>query len=322
MVATSYGFIPDNELVIEKFPSEPLVKIENCLESLVIDKIDKKTSYIQVKNQNFSQGKFVSLDSINFKHISQYIETADTLFKTKFSKRTFTIPIYLTPKLSYFIGYFAADGALKNIFKSFDNRGRFDYKFKVGDEFLVQTQIIQNIFNELFGYAPPIRTERIEKGEKYYYIELGSKVVYRYLTGTFGFPCGSKTDCLEIPPIIRNAPKELRKWFVRGFLDADGAVKTMEQYDDIPVGNYVYINIKPLKFELQLMDIIKEDFGVQFFKPSHDKEYEAWKTGTSAFKNIIRLHEQKIFIHPIKRWRLEKLVKILNTGTVAQSGSS
>lgn len=312
MIKTIYGKIPNNELIIEKIPDRPIKYIPNYLKALVLEEIDNKTSYIQVKNvRDFNDT--LSLKSVINQPSSELnrVYKRNISFKTKPSNKLFTLPKVLSPKLAYFIGYFSADGALKDIFKSLKTSGHYDYKFKVGDEFLMQTLIIQNIFGDLFNFKPPIRTERILKGENYYYIELASKVVYRYLTTVFEFPCGSKIETLKIPELIQKAPKELRKWFVRGFFDADGGVKTMEQYNTKPIGNYIYLNIRAYNFEKQIIEFLKKDFGAQFFKPSLNKKDNAWKTGTSAKENIIKLYKQKIFIHPIKRWRLAKLVKLL-----------
>ena len=316
MVKTAYGKIPDKELIIQKIPDKPITKIPNYLRDLVIEDIDSKTSYIQIGNVSGLNSGFVSLDSVANQPSNKLniIYEQTNFFKTKSSTNLFTLPKTLSPKLAYFIGYFSGDGGLKNIFKSFVTSGHYEYKFKVGDEFLIQTQIIRNIFRDLFNFNSPIRTERISKGERYYYINPSSKVVYRYLTSVFEFPCGSKVTALKIPKLILMAPKELRQWFVRGFFDADGAVKTMEQYDTKPGGNYVYLNIRAYNFEKQIIQILKNGFGVNFFKPSLYKKDKAWKTGTSSKENIIKLYKQKIFIHPIKRWRLAKLVKILQQG--------
>lgn len=97
------------------------------------------------------------------------------------------LPAKLTPKLAYFVGYFFGDGGVKDIQKTFKKRRVFEYKIMIADEFEFQMKIIQNLFFDLFGIKPPIRYERILKGERTYYINPTNKSVYLFLTTIFGF---------------------------------------------------------------------------------------------------------------------------------------
>jgi len=230
--------------------------------------------------------------------------------------------IQLSPKLAYFVGYFCVDGGLKDIKRSKEVTGRYEYKLIVGDEFLMQVELIQRLYKELFNKKVLIRTERIEKGEKFYYINPTSKYVYKFLVKVFDLPPKSKCDIVEVPKIILKANKDIRKWFVRGVFDGDGGTKTMENPKIRLGGNFVYLNMKSKRFVNQIKKILKVDFNVNFFKISSNGKDGCWKIGTGSRYIVKILNKQKLFIAPIKRWRLEKLATKLGqfkggTGTVS-----
>jgi hypothetical protein len=214
----------------------------------------------------------------------------------------------LTPKLAYFVGYFCADGGLKDIKRSKKVTGRYEYKLIVGDEFLIQVQILQKLFKQLFDKEVKIRTERKEKGINFYYVNPTSKSIYNLLTKSFGLPPGPKCDKIRVPKTILNSTKQIRKWFVRGVFDADGGMKVMEKPVKELSGNFVYLNMKSKNFIEQIYKLLKLDFGVKFFSPSSNGKDGCWKIGTGSKEIVNKLYKQEIFINPIKRWRLEQLV--------------
>jgi len=254
MIETTYGKIPENELILPKIPNFP----------------------IETVNKNGTQ-------------------------------------IQLSPKLAYFVGYFCVDGGLKDIKRSKKVTGKYEYKLIVGDEFLINAEFIQRLYKKLFNKKVPIRTERIEKGERFYYINPTSKNVYNLLVNTFDLPPGPKCDIIKVPKVILKSKKDIRKWFVRGVFDGDGGTKVMEKPNVRLASNFIYLNMKSKIFVNQIKKILEHDFNVNFFKTSSNGKDGCWKIGTGSKHMVKVLKEQKLFIASIKRWRLEKLAVELGT---------
>lgn len=301
---TNYGFIPDNEIKIIKIPDHPNIKIGDYIPKLFDEKIDEPNSHIQLiygsKIINLKEG----LGNIKW----------PSYFRAKRSLHRVSLPKFLCPKLAYFMGYFYADGSLKDVYKSKLKTGKFEHKIKVGDEFLVQVELLRRLFKSLFDLDVKIRTERIEKGENYYYIEVTDKVVYRFITKIFDLPYGPKTGKLKMPPIIFNASPELKKWFIRGVFDADGETRAFEYYKNKSlIKPRIRLHMKDYLFVKQIKELTFQSFGLNFNGPYIDKNNKATCIEITKIIEIQKAYQQIIFLHPVKKWRLEKLV-----GKVAQ----
>ncbi|MFH1391250.1 MAG: hypothetical protein ABIH20_02985 [Candidatus Diapherotrites archaeon] len=254
---------------------------------------------------NLSLKSFLADEHLQFNVISQ---TKD-YYLLSLANRITTLPKYLTPKLAYFIGYFYGDGGLKNIEKSFKITGRFDHKFKIADEFLVQIKQIKFLFEHLFGLEIPVRFERIHKGERTHYIEMTNKIIYLFLTKVFGLPCGKKDNKLNTPQIITNSSTELQQWFLRGLFDADGDTRAVEA--GFKSQSRVKIRMKQLHFISELKPFIESVFKVSVNGPYFDSEGDSAYIQVERQADIIKLSGLNLFIHPIKKWRLKKTREFL-----------
>jgi len=216
----------------------------------------------------------------------------------------------MTPKLAYFIGYFIADGGLKDIYRSYKISNQFEYKMIVGDEFLIQAEIIKNLFKSLFRLEPPIRTEGIKKGENYFYINPTNKIIYRFLTQVFDMPCGTKTDKIKIPKLILSSNKEIQKWFIRGVFDADGDTRATEFIKDKLSTSRIKLRMRSRVFIKQIKKLLTNIFKISVNGPYHNKRDKCWYIQVERKDCIKSLQKENIFIHPIKRWRLERYVNL------------
>jgi len=168
------------------------------------------------------------------------------------------------------------------------------------------------LFKEIFNLDTPIRDERIKKGEIYYYIEINDKVVYRFFIKLFGLPAGPKTGKLNFPTIIQDCPKDIRKWFIRGVFDADGQTRATEYYREGKIKPRIRLHIKDYKFIVQIKDYILRDFEIKFNGPYLDKNEKASCIQIEKMEDIRKAQSQKLFIHPIKKWRLASLINFYN----------
>ena len=301
---TNFGFIPDKELRSVDIPVSPKIKIGNYILKLLDEKIDEPDSHIQLvygpKIINLKQG----LNCIKWPYY----------FRAKRSMHKVSLPKFLCPKLAYFMGYFYADGSLKDVYKSKLKTGKFEHKIKVGDEFLIQVELLKRLFKSLFDLDVKIRTERIEKGEHYYYIEITDKVIYRFITKIFDLPYGPKTGKLKMPEIILNASPEIKKWFTRGVFDADGETRAFEYYKNKSlIKPRIRLHMKDYLFVKQIKELMFQSFGLNFNGPYIDKNNKATCIEITKINEIQRAYQQNIFLHPVKNWRLRKYI-----GTVAQ----
>ena len=303
---TNYGHIPLNELKISEIPSTPKYKLSNYIKNMHHEEIDKKSSNLYVKINKFN--KEILLPSIlnkNYSH-SQII-----YWKAKSSPHKIQLPTHINPKLAYLIGYLYGDGGLKDIRRSYKISKRFEHKIIVGDEFETQIiNIINPLFQQLFNLHTKIRYEKIKKGIKIYYINPTSKVIYRFLTNVFNFPEGPKKGKLKIPYLIKNSNKRIKLWFIKGLLDADGDVRAMEKFSDLNKKHKsprIKLRMADKNFICEIKDLINQDFDLGFTGPYSDTGKDWYIQG--AVGSLKKANKLNIFIHPIKKWRLSKLIK-------------
>jgi hypothetical protein len=306
-IETRFGRIPTKELTCPNILCNDSCSFSNYLPKLYDKYIDTHSlplsvciegNWIDIIPSNFDKIKTTRLDKVLFLRAGSAVRTV--------------LPNQLTPKLAYFIGYFVGDGGLKDTQKTYKKVKRFEHKIIICDEFAVQVEFIQKLFKESFGILPPIRTERIEKGESLFYINPTNKVVYRFLTKVFGFPPGPKTENIKIPKLICDASDEIKKWFIRGVLDADGDTRAVEAGFNSQAR--IKLRMKSKTFIQEMKELIQNTFNVSVNGPYLDKGNNSAYIQVERKKDIMALGHQTIFIHPIKRWRLEQTCKHLLNG--------
>lgn len=267
--------------------------------------IDKKSSdlYIKMKGSN----EEVLLPSILNK---SYPQNKIAYWKAKGSHHKIYLLTYLNPKLAYLIGYLYGDGGLKDIRRSYKKSGRFEHKIIVGDEYEVQIlNIINLLFKELFNLNAPVRYEKIKKGIKLYYINPTSKVIYRFLTCVFDFPKGPKKGKLKVSKIINKSNKTIKLWFIKGLLDADGDTRAMEKPSNLNRKHKsprIKLRMADKTFIFEIKKLLDEEFDLGFTEPYSDNEDNWYIQG--ALGSSKKANELNLFIHPIKKLRLSKLV--------------
>lgn len=132
------------------------------------------------------------------------------LFLSTHSKYQRTsLPRYISPKLSYLLGWICGDGNLQEC--------KNHYLVKISEKSKDQLEfILKPLFQEIFGVSTPIFL-RYGKG---YAIQIGSKPIFRFLKNVIKIKVG------EIPSIINNFDLINKKYFLIGLFDAEGYVDT------------------------------------------------------------------------------------------------
>jgi intein/homing endonuclease len=212
------------------------------------------------------------------------------LIRLKGSSRFVKLPKKLTPELSYFVGFFVGDGGLKN-----ENPATTDkrqYQLIVGDHSRAFTLKLITLFYRIFGFAPPLREERIQKGEEFYYINPTSKAVHLFLTTVIGLKSGKGEKF--VPKVILAASKPLQKWFLRGYFDAEGSI--YKKYKRKRWVISVHAKDGALLKKIQLL--LKNVFGVRFPRLYAEKKY--YKLFVTHQDDVFKLIGHKIFTHEAK----------------------
>src|SRR5438876_1163265 len=128
-------------------------------------------------------------------------------------------------------------------------------------------------------------------------------------------------------PNSKEFPSPKLSYFV-GYMCGDAGLKDIRRSKEL-TGKEEFKIIVGDEFQIQvelLRDLFKQLFnkdtkirterkekGINFyyFNPTSNGKDNCWKIGTGSKKVVKRLNSQKIFIQPIKRWRIEKLSSLL-----------
>lgn len=203
-----------------------------------------------------------------------------------------TIPIYLTPRLAYFIGFFLGDGGLKDTGKTLERSGRREYKIIVGDYSEEFTLKIRDVFAELFGTTPPMRYERAYKGQHYYYLNPTCKAIHLFLTAVIGL--GQGIHCKKVPQTILDAPTDTQQWFLRGYFDAEGSIHRKYKRKTWVIS----VHAKEHELLEQIQAMLGTCFGIR--KSRLYREKNASKLFVTHQDEVSALVEKGLFTHPDK----------------------
>ncbi len=306
-IITKYGKIKTEELDSPNIPNYPSEPLNIPIADLYDKEIDERSSQIFIKTNK----EEIPLNKIN----NLFLQSKEiNYFFCKSSPHKITIPKTLTPKLAYVIGYIYGDGGLKDIWKSYRKTRKFEHKIIIGDEFKLQIEKISNLLKEIFNIRLKIRTERKEKGINLYYINPTCKVLYRFLTKIFELPCGPKCDKIRTPNIIKKSNKEIKLWFIKGFMDADGDTRAMEKTRENSPSPRIKIRLCSKEMIEDLQEILNKKLNLNFTGPYSDNPRNYYIQ--TAKKGSTKAQKIELFNHPIKKWRLDKMILTPNRSKI------
>jgi hypothetical protein len=148
------------------------------------------------------------------------------------------LPKYLTPKLSYLIGWMCGDGWL----------GRDCIQIVESD--LKQLKILRRIFLELFKLRVPI----YKKSKNGYQLRVGCKPLFRFFKNVLKITTG------RIPSIVYKMDYENKRYFLRGILDSEGYI------NDSYLNSVITISQSNILFLDKIKKLFKE-YGINFRGP-------------------------------------------------------
>lgn len=134
-------------------------------------------------------------------------------FKAGTNSPVINLPKHLTPNLGYFIGAFR-DGSLPQVY----NR---EYTVEISQK---EESWLRNTILPIMKHLFKIDTIKVTQyGRQMPRIRVYSKPLYLFVKEIFEFPPGSQATW-RVPELIRMSHPEIKKWYVRGFFDAEGHI--------------------------------------------------------------------------------------------------
>ncbi|MCD6270766.1 hypothetical protein J7J24_00180 [bacterium] len=191
------------------------------------------------------------------------------------------LPKFITPKLSYFLGWFCGDGHLAQ------HRGH--YLINTTEKSIPQLEkILRPLFEQLFNVKMPLFVYPHKN-----VLQVGNKPIFRFVTQVLKVKVG------EIPELVKNLDLINKKYFLAGVFDAEGSVDSSYLNSRIAIhqANYQFLKEAMMLFS---------DIDIRFTGPyQHVSKKGVWYH--------IQLREKKEIIKFIKEvgtFHLEKFKKI------------
>lgn len=218
------------------------------------------------------------------------IFNSNVILSTHSKHQKTTLPRYLTPKLSYLLGWICGDGHLKEC---------HNYVIKISEKSTRQLKfVLKPLFRDLFN----VNASLFQRYKGGYAIQIGSKPIFRFLTQVMRIRVG------EIPEIAWKIDKVNKKFFLMGLFDSEGSVAC--SYPN----SKVVITQSNREF---LEEVIKlfGDIDIHFTGPYLNKS----KLGNSYFIQVRKKSELLKFnkligsCHVDKTQKLQRLVDKIET---------
>lgn len=210
----------------------------------------------------------------------------------------------LNQNVAYFLGILYADGALRDIWLTYENERRFRWEVTITEEFNQNLNNVTILLEDIFNIKTGVK--EVYNG-RWHRILFQSMILHRLLNKLFEMPMGYKKGRLRIPQIIKDAPFEIQKYFLIGFFDGDGSCSNLTNAKHFTPVVALSQSSKEILFDL--MEILEhKDLKFRFHKKTREKH--VWYVIETKDKQIIKkFYEEFGFIYINKRERLKKLIE-------------
>lgn len=195
----------------------------------------------------------------------------------KYSRSEISIPDYINPELAYLAGALR-DGTIS---KTETRIGTKYYIAYCNTSYSWLRNVIKPLIEKTFQIQ--IGEPLIDRKPTKFQIRTKKHGLVIYLADLFGHPFGKQSNW-KTPPWILNAPKGIKKWYIRGFFDSEGGCgNVIKQRKKYPWQSTFFIGFyasSPGNTCHVLNDISKllSEFNIES-KPT-EKEKHSWKKRT------------------------------------------
>lgn len=205
----------------------------------------------------------------------------------------------ISKNLSYLAGILR-DGSLP---KPYNNQ----YEIQVSQD---DMEWLENVKKKLQILFPEKEIKIVKYGKQTPRIKIYSKEIYQRLVKLFEYP-GMQSKW-QIPSIVRNGSKETKKWFIKGFFDAEGEVPLSKQNGKYKIWirfHHSWDGKKCIVLE-QLKQILENDFRIQCGNVSGPKKEKNFPSFDLAIygNNIHKFFSEIGTLHPKHIIRLNKML--------------
>lgn len=227
--------------------------------------------------------------------IKQIEEILDELsvFKGNSNSTPVELPKFLTPKLAYLIGSLR-DGSLPEVYNN-----QYEVQFSQKN-----TEWLEHVIIPIIEDAFKIKTGTKSYGEQTPRVRIYSKPIYIFIKRFFEHPKRLQV-MWEVPTLIRNSPAEIKKWFIRGFFDAEGEINIKQKRIVI---HHSWNGQDPIVLK-QLQKILLKNFGInsKISKPHKERKFPSFDL-TMSKENVWSFYQKIGTSHPekITKFRLWK----------------
>jgi len=196
------------------------------------------------------------------------------------------LPRYITPKLSYLVGWLVGDG-------HFNDKGNH-YLVKISEKSTGQLKyILKPLFKKSFNVETPI-FKRFKGG---YAIQIGSKPIYRFLTQVLKIKVG------KIPEIVWRMDKINKKYFLLGIFDSEGCVHSGRFRLSFAQADRSFLE--------KIKTIFEKEFDIHFNGPTfHKTKLGEWYTiKVDSKREVLKFYNKFGSCHIDKLQKLYEMVK-------------
>ena len=241
---------PKTEIKVPELPEDMRLEVpEDKLSEIELSETEKRNSY------HYRSGKrAIPLKALDKKAIQKLLSISKARFGNGGNAASAKFPTYLNPKIAYLVGALR-DGTINNY-------GKYEVCYVQKD--IRWLQILKKLIEEVFD--PSSKPRLIVREGNTPKITMSNRVIFEFFRIVFEVKPGYKIDW-GTPKVIKNAPLELQKFYVRGYFDADGVSGINIGFCQANLESLLFIRklLKKLGIETRKIESRKTSKGNDFY---------------------------------------------------------
>ncbi|NJE05911.1 helix-turn-helix domain-containing protein [Thermococcus sp. M36] len=297
-----YGIKGDVKRLVEKIVAEKGITKRELAKALGVS---ESTLYYNWVNEK-------ARGNITMKHLRKLVELAGeeitTIKPSEVALQDGTrikLPEVVDERLAYFAGLVAGDGDVSKA------------GWGVSVRFSNDNTELRKEFIELTGELFGIEAKESAQDGRTPAVRFHSRVIAHILE-KLGVPLSPKSNRLDIPPRLFNAPRKVLAAYIRGLFDCDGNVVLRKEGS-----SYIEFDTTSEKLARKLQLALLRFGIISHLRKRKRRRYESTINGKKVVsrhdrwelkiygENALRFAREIGFRHPDKRKRLEKLIETL-----------